>query len=272
MFRIGEFARLNRVSVRTLRHYEKVGLFLPEQVDSETGYRYYSANQISRLNRIILLKECGFSLVEIREVLQKDLTSAQMVEFLVSKRNQLLREIRKEQLKVARIEARLKILREEDTDMSYDVVIKSIQASKVAGYRDTIPNYEKQGLLWEELNETLKAQRIKGLFPWFAIYHDFDHRENGVDVEVVETVNEIGTDTERVKFKTLDAVPEMACVIHQGSYQTIRAAYNEISRWIEENEYQVAGPHRELYIKGVWNEADPEKWVTEIQIPATKKG
>ena len=65
MFNIGEFARLGAVTVRSLRHYHELGLLVPAEVDDATGYRRYSADQLSRLNRVVALKELGFSLSEI---------------------------------------------------------------------------------------------------------------------------------------------------------------------------------------------------------------
>lgn len=273
MFKIGEFARLNRVSIRTLRYYEKFGLLEPYRIDPETGYRFYSAGQIPRLNRIILLKEIGFSLSEIIDVLDKKLTSEQMSEYLTRKRKELLWEIRKEQLKIDRIDAQLKILRKEKEAMSYDIVLKKIEASKVASVRDIIPKYNAQGPLWEELARVLKDQNIKTVPPsFFAMYHDAGYKENGVDVEVVETVSTFGKDTERVHFKMLPEVRDMVCLIHQGPYERIRNAYNAASCWIEENGYRIAGPQRECYLKGAWDEPDPEKWITELQIPVEKIG
>jgi DNA-binding transcriptional MerR regulator len=69
MFSIGEFARLGTVSVRTLRHYDEIGLLRPARVDPETGYRGYSADQLGQLNRIIALKELGLSLAQVRRLL-----------------------------------------------------------------------------------------------------------------------------------------------------------------------------------------------------------
>ena len=71
MFRIGDFSRIARVSARQLRFYEEIGLFRPAHADAQTGYRYYRAAQLAELNRIIVLKELGFSLEQIREVLAK---------------------------------------------------------------------------------------------------------------------------------------------------------------------------------------------------------
>ena len=151
MFKIGEFARLNRVSIRTLRHYEKLCLLMPDYVDDQSGYRYYSATQISRLNRILLLKEIGFSLSEIVIALRDDLTAAQMMDYLTDKRRQLVRVIQSEQCKLERIDARLKILQQEEKHMNYDVIVKELPASNVASLRRNISDYGAQGPLREEL-------------------------------------------------------------------------------------------------------------------------
>jgi DNA-binding transcriptional MerR regulator len=68
MFSIGEFARLGTVSVRTLRHYDEIGLLHPAKVDSNTGYRSYAADQLGQLNRIMALKDLGFSLEQTRKL------------------------------------------------------------------------------------------------------------------------------------------------------------------------------------------------------------
>ena len=70
--KIGEFSRLCRVTVRTLRHYEEIGLLVPEIVDQFTGYRYYSIEQLQKMQSILQLKGMGFSLEEIRELYEDD--------------------------------------------------------------------------------------------------------------------------------------------------------------------------------------------------------
>jgi len=60
-------------------------------------------------------------------------------------------------------------------------------------------------------------------------------------------------------------------VVHQGPYETLHLAYNAISVWLEENQYQITGPVRECYLKGAWDELDPKGWITEIQFPVRKK-
>ena len=62
MFRIGDFSKVSRVSIRVLRHYDELGMLKPAQVDSQTGYRYYTADQLQRLNRVLAFREMGFPL------------------------------------------------------------------------------------------------------------------------------------------------------------------------------------------------------------------
>ena len=76
--RIGEFSALGRVSVRMLRHYEKLGLLAPAETDAFTSYRYYTLDQLPRLNRIIALKELGFSLEQVGGILAKNPTADEM--------------------------------------------------------------------------------------------------------------------------------------------------------------------------------------------------
>lgn len=74
MFKISEFSRLSKVSLKTLRYYDQIGMLKPRKVDYDTGYRYYSADQLLELNRIFLYKELGFTLPQIIQLLREDIT------------------------------------------------------------------------------------------------------------------------------------------------------------------------------------------------------
>lgn len=69
MLQIGAFSKICHVSVKALHHYDKIGLLIPAEVDSVTGYRYYRVEQIDIMNYIRRLKRYGFSLEEIRTIL-----------------------------------------------------------------------------------------------------------------------------------------------------------------------------------------------------------
>ncbi|MBN1862314.1 MAG: MerR family transcriptional regulator, partial [Dehalococcoidales bacterium] len=82
MLKIGDFSRLSRVTVKALRYYDEIGLLKPVSVDRFTGYRYYSAEQLPRLNRIIVLKNLGLSLEEVSQLLNDDLTAEHIRQLL----------------------------------------------------------------------------------------------------------------------------------------------------------------------------------------------
>jgi DNA-binding transcriptional MerR regulator len=108
MFKIGEFSRISQVSAKTLRYYDEIGLLTPARVDRFTGYRYYSADQLPRLNRILALKDLGLSLEQIAALLDDDLPPAEIRGMLRLKRVEIQQHLEEEQARLARVEARLK--------------------------------------------------------------------------------------------------------------------------------------------------------------------
>src|SRR5262245_27655982 len=102
MFKIGEFSQMCRVSVRMLRHYDQLGLLKPSRTDSFTNYRYYSADQLPRLNRILALRDLGFSLEQIRNMLDEELPAEQLMGMLKLKRAEIEQQMQVEQLRMAR--------------------------------------------------------------------------------------------------------------------------------------------------------------------------
>src|SRR6476619_4032131 len=78
MFSIGEFARHGRVSGRMLRHYDAIGLIRPACVDEATGYRLYEASQLDELNRVIALKDLGFTLQQVQVILEEKVSEAEL--------------------------------------------------------------------------------------------------------------------------------------------------------------------------------------------------
>ena len=114
MFRIGEFSRITRVTIDTLRHYDALGLLKPAEVDPFTGYRYYSARQLVSLHRILALKEVGFSLEEVARILQEKLTNEELRGMLKAQLLRAEQDVRAAQVRRERILARLNTLNLED--------------------------------------------------------------------------------------------------------------------------------------------------------------
>ncbi|MCW3489448.1 MerR family transcriptional regulator [Dethiobacter alkaliphilus] len=271
MFKIGMFSKLNKISVKALRHYDDIGLLKPAYVDDFTGYRFYSASQLPRLHRILALKGIGFSLQEIKSALEQD-TPATMVEILESKQQEIARALREEQEKLNRIEFYLDSIKQEAKNMEYNVLIKELPEVIVASMRKVIPNYEAFNTLYPEMGKQMEAQNLTCQTPeyCFTIYHDGEYKETDIDVEICEAVTEFGEDTETMKFKRIEKVETAASVMHKGPYSTIGKAYAALMNWIEQSGYQITGLPRESYIDGIWNKDNPEEWLTEVQIPVKK--
>ena len=270
MIRIGDFSKLSRVSVKALRYYDEMGLLKPVTVDRFTGYRLYEYSQLSTLNRILALKELGFSLEEIGRLLDDGLSVEQMRGMLKLRETEARQRVRAETERLELIEARLRQIEQENGMSKYDVVIKKVEAVKIASVRDVVPTPPEQGGLWGELEGYLALNRVRPKDACFTLYHDDEFKERDWDLEVCEPIDGDLSESTRVKVRTLPAV-SLACTMHNGPFVTIGEAYNAIGKWINDNGYRIVGPCREVYLKPSKNgsQTDPET-VTEIQFPVEK--
>lgn len=154
---------------------------------------------------------------------------------------------------------------------TYDVVIKSVPAMRVASIRDTIPTYAEQGDLWDELYAYLGQNRVAMSGPCFTLYHDKEFKERDVDAEVCQSFDGALKGNARVQVYDLPAVAAMASIIHHGPFNTLHQAYSALGAWIQANEYRICGPDREIYIQsGEPVRQDDPSYVTEIQMPVEK--
>ncbi len=268
MIKIGDFSKISQVTVKTLRYYDEIGLLKPAQIDHYTGYRYYSFDQLPRLNRILALKDLGLSLEQITKALEKDLPAAELRGMLRLKQAEVQQRVREEQELLERVEARLKQIEQENAMTAYDIVIKKVDPLAVVSVRDIIPGYPQQGNLWNELGGFLASGRVRPNGPCFTIYHA---DEPEIDAEVCEPVEAPVQAAGRVKSYLLPAVETAASTIHHGPFLTIGDAYKALIKWIETNGYTITGPGREIYLNPNQNGSQNDSnTVTEIQFPVAK--
>jgi DNA-binding transcriptional MerR regulator len=285
MIRIGDFSRLSRVSVKTLRYYDELGLIKPAHVDQFTGYRYYSEDQFIRLNRVLALRDLGFSLEQIGQLVDTGLSGDEVRGMLLLRRSEIEGRVAAEAGRLARIEAWLSQLAREDVMSEYDVVIKRVEAMKVASLRGVVPTPPEQGLLWCRLEDYLKEHGIRPSGPCLTLYYDEEQKEQDWDIEVCEPIAEDISGSADVKVQVLPALETLACTVHHGSFVTIGEAYRALEDWVRANGYSIAGPLREVYLRDATPEADPERresgiyasqtdpgTITEVQFPVSKVG
>lgn len=268
MIRIGTFARLAQVSVVALRHYDDLGLLEPSSLDPETGYRYYSVAQLPRLNRILALKGLGFSLEQIRFLLDDGLSQEQLRGMLTLKRAEVERRLEEELERLARIEARFKQIEKEDAVSQHEVVKKTVLPMRVASLRVTIPtNDEVPRYLnpaFEEVHTFLAAHGVKSDGAHLALWHTSAETLADEDAEAAVPIADGLSGSERVKVYELPQV-EVASAVHHGDFSAFTQLHTALLGWIEANGYRVSGPFREIYIEH--DPADLSRSTTEVQYP-----
>ncbi|MEM7725200.1 MAG: MerR family transcriptional regulator [Cyanobacteria bacterium P01_A01_bin.45] len=273
MLRISDFAQLSRVSPKALRLYDRMGLLKPIQVDSLNGYRYYSASQLSRLNRILVFKELGFSLEEISKLLNINISPEEIRGMLRLKHSEIQQRVLEDQIRLKRVEIRLQELEMEGKMPNYEVILKPVASQMVAATVGVIPNYDECGAIFDRMFDEVFSyafsQGIKQIGSGISIYHDTKLRDRYIPVEAAAPIYEKIPSSEKVWIYELPAVEEMACVIHHGEFSSLGKAYRTLLEWVEKNGYRVVGSTREVYLeyeKG----GDESKYVTEVQIPVEK--
>ena len=271
VIRIGSFARIAQVSTRALRLYDKLGLLKPAQVDPSTDYRYYSIAQLPRLNRILALKDLGFSLDQIAVVLRSELSAEQLRGMLTMKRAEVERRVAAEQAQLSRIAARLRQIEQEDALDTYEVVVKRIEPQWLAAVRGEISDYITSEpifiQLFAELDAYLAHSGVRNIGPRVGLFYDLGTQEHTIQVRAGMLLPTPVAGNARVEIAQLPGIEQMACVIHHGPYdETLIQANTAILKWIDANGYQTRTPTREIYLHYQVN-GDPSQFVTEIQIP-----
>lgn len=271
MFLIGEFSKLTQVTIRMLRYYDETGLLKPAQVDPQTGYRMYSIDQITTLNEIIYLRDSGFTVTEIANVL-KSQDKALILEQLDKKQKEILHNIEIEKKKLMKIKLATKEIKHGESNIYNQITIKSIPSYSVLSIRQTIPNYYEEGTLWKSLLDYAIKHQIELSNNTFSIYYDDDFREENVEVELCVPVKQMGTSSGNFIFRHTEPVPLMASTMVYGDFSNIGTAYLSFAKWLQENiQYRMSSPSRQIVHRGPWNETDPKNYLVEIQIPLLER-
>lgn len=265
MYSIGEFSKINRITPKTLRHYDRIGLLKPDRVDDWTGYRYYSGHQLPKIRMVLKLKSLGLPLDKIKIIMQE---KDQITDLLQQQEQQLSRHLRDTEIRIEKVREYLNQLQGGEL-MKEQVVIKELPEVIVASMRTVVPGYDTFFDIVPKMGEYMQSVGAVCREPeyCFTIYHDGEYRESDIDVEICEAVAKPCRESEKVKFKTIPAVATAACIMHRGPYDTLRETHNHLFTWIESHGYKPVENPRESYIDGIWNCEDPADWLTEIQVP-----
>ncbi len=274
MFQIGEFARIGQVSTAQLRRYDRMGLLTPQKVDPFTGYRYYSATQLPRLNRILALKELGLTLKQIGRALDEDISSEELRGMLYMKKTQIEQLVYEELSRIRYIESRIDQIDTEGQLDEYDIVLKTVPATKYLATRDIYDNIDDARQTIGALHHLLpEAMSKKSLGYFTAILHSRGFFEGDIDLQlgfqVADDFDEavsiqLGGGS-HLKIEELPAVEHMLTITRVGDPQLGHGTYGALARWMESNSYQIEGHVRELFV--LYEVGNMDKMVTEIQYP-----
>jgi DNA-binding transcriptional MerR regulator len=273
MFRIGEFSKIAQVSGRLLRYYDQLGLISPIYTDPQTGYRYYSAKQLPRLNRILALKELGLTLDQIRELLEDDITTDELRGMLSLKKAQAEQALDEQATRLRYIESRIRQIDDEGHLPGLDVVVKSVPTYQFLSVRAILPTLPHMLALIAEVQQALPAYSGNTATGKLGtvIHSDVFEAENQ-DVEVGYLLEKPVTGVvplpggSALRTSELPGFEAMATAIAIGGPESCARSYCAIGRWIESNGYQVAGAGREVFIETPWVDKIDEM-VIEIQFP-----
>jgi DNA-binding transcriptional MerR regulator/effector-binding domain-containing protein len=272
MFTIGEFATIARVSVRMLRHYDAIGLLVPARVDEHNGYRHYGAGQLRTLNRLLALKDLGFTLEQVGRFLDEDVDAGELRGMLRLRRSELSARIEADRSRLSRVEARLRIIESEDTMSTDDVVVRPVGPVRVAAVTGTAASADSSdvgpvvGALYAELGRHVERGAVRPAGPAVAAYSPA--ADGGLDCRAGITVAD-GAVPDGVELVELPGLDAAATVVHHGAMATVAGTYQRLAVWIEENGYRTDGTAREVYLVSL---PEPqENWVTEIQMPVAAR-
>ncbi|MEU5423461.1 MerR family transcriptional regulator [Streptomyces sp. NPDC001407] len=272
MFTIGDFARHGRVSVRMLRHYDATGLLRPAHVDPTTGYRYYTASQLARLNRVIALKDLGFTLQQVRDIVDEKVGAGELRGMLRLRRAELETAVAAAEARLVQVEARLRAIESEGHMPTDDVVIKSLPALRVAELTATAASLSPEGIspvirpLYDELFPLLREAGVTPTGPGLAYYEDVPEGDGQITVHAAVQVS---APLQEAAFRVLDLPPldQAATIVHRGSMEAVVPTVQTLARWIDAHGYRATAHPREINLECP---KDRDQWVTELQVPVIR--
>ncbi|SDH84410.1 MerR family transcriptional regulator [Nonomuraea jiangxiensis] len=267
MFSIGDFARLGLVSVRMLRHYDAIGLLRPAHVDPVSGYRSYQAAQLSRLNRIVAIKDLGFTLEQVRAILDEKVSTEELHGMVRLRRAQLEARISADLARLRSVEARLRTIEKEGYMRTAEVVLKRVEPVRVAELSARAASYDGEDIgpviqpLFTELCRRLEAASARITGPGLAYYVAED--DGSVMVHACMPAALESREGHDFAVVDLPAIDTAATIIHHGSMEQVGPTFQALAHWIEENGYHSRALAREISLHCPEN---LDEWVTELQM------
>lgn len=281
MFRIGEFSLIAQVSGRLLRYYDEIRLLSPEYTDPQTGYRYYSAGQLPRLNRILVLKELGLGLDQIARLLDQDTSSEEIRGMLLLRKAQISQAMQDDLAQLQLVEARLDQLDAVDQTPVPDVVVKTIPPQRYLALREVFPDVAAVRRMVVRMTALVPHKMPMSSLGQIAfVIHSRMFDPDALDFEVGYLLTGSPGNTGRVPaavqlseervltVRDLPAVEAMATLVHAGRITDTHRSYGFLGTWVEQQQWQIVGQGRQILLQ--LPQPDQDDAVIELQLPVSK--
>ncbi|MFF0830641.1 helix-turn-helix domain-containing protein [Brevibacillus sp. NPDC003359] len=249
MFKISEFSRLSRVSLKTLRFYDQIGILKPADIDKETGYRFYAAEQLVTLNRILMYKDLGFTLQQIQQLLHEDMSMEQRQGILRLKEREIELLLEEEQARLNRIKERLLWI-EQKGYVEQEVVFKRVEPQKVVSFRSE-GTVEEIPMLFDRLAHYAGKQQ-RGMLSPIVLWKESERDEAAFELEIGYVLKQdIALPSDVLEVRMLPEEPMMATLVQRVEPFVPSTACIDLAKWIERNQYRIKKdqPGRENYLQ-----------------------
>lgn len=274
MLSIGEFSKICKVSSKTLRYYEDIGLLIPDEINAESGYRYYSVRQLKRMLFISRLKAYHFSLEEINVILkcEEDEAEQKLYSALNRKRLEIAEQLKAYELALKQMCDDISNLKKGIPVMSYldDIEVQLVETRpmnilyirRLLGSNDYAAGY---GKYFSSLYERIAAERLTLLGMPMTIYHSSEYDPAGNDTEFAIPVKEYVKGTRNLQGGLC------ARSVLKGPYPELTSVYARLKEWVDNEGYDLTGPPYEIYLTDPQETRVPEDTVTEVYFPVKKE-
>jgi effector-binding domain-containing protein/DNA-binding transcriptional MerR regulator len=263
MLSIGEFSKVSSLPIKTLRYYHEIGILEPDEIDDFTGYRYYGDKAFQQAESIKTLKDLGFTLNEIKDILKNCNDDGDTVKYLQEKLTEADKQIEEYKKMKEKLNQFIKYSngrKDKHIVGDYEVEKKKVGDIRYCSIRHKgkYSDFGKYiGILCRKV-----ARNAKG--PVFSLYYDCEYKEEGADIEVCIGVKK-DVDKEGINCGILEGGKAIS-LIHKGPYESLSYSYKKIFEYARENGMEIDLPIREFYVKGpgMIFRGNPNNYLTEI--------
>ena len=194
--------------------------------------------------------------------------------YLRDKENEIKRNIAIEKDKLEKINKAVADIGASTMAIHKNVILKEVESQKVVAYRCILENPNRESLLWQQLFDFIIKENIRlpKNYRNMAIFHDLEYKEGNIDVEVCIEVEKMDVNREGIVFRETEPLKTVASMMIYGPFGNIEKGYLKLAEWLSVHpNYKMLGTSRQVSHKGPGNEENPEKYLTEIQIPIKRR-